>query len=617
MKGYFKMTNIKKTVTNTKGTETTWKKLFHKLENSSFGKTDYILWGILAVACFFVFNQGDILITAAGSFGYLNGHILDFYNYNADTIGTAAYLPSTYIVYAIWNIPIRLFSIVTEPTFDVPIYVMFWYKLLPVAVYFLSGYLIFKICKLNQLDDKKSKIAMFIFLSCPMAFYSQFMFGQYDIFTVFFMLLGYYYYLKNDNKKFVLYFGLAVTFKYFALLFFVPLLLLKQKNIFKIIVNLIGVLMFAALETLIYIPTSGFSSGVLSFGAVSYIFKAAIDTGFYKISLVVFVWVLICLYAYLKETEEIYAYSLYCLNFVVFAAFGLAFWHPQWLLLAIPFMTLGTVINKRSDLLLFLDLFFMVIFSVYVVNRWPDALDQNLFNLGILKTLPKEPLGTKLNMRTLYIIKDVDLLASFMSSCLCALAILKHPKYTWKNPGDVKIDKQTWYIRARYLLGTLFFVIPATICFIVALKPPFAGYSTLTGSQEFALSYEGSYADISQEFTAFHNELDRIDIYVGSLPEQSAGIMVLQVDDGTTGEMIWKDIRSFEELQSNALNRFECPGIKTEAGGQYNIRIQLSSADETGNATLYTNQGAGIEPYSYVNGQQLNCNVCLRVWGSN
>lgn len=375
--------------------------------------------------------------------------------------------------------------------------------------------------------------------------------------------------------------------------------------------------MFAALETLIYIPTSGFSSGVLSFGAVSYIFKAAIDTGFYKISLVVFVWVLICLYAYLKETEEIYAYSLYCLNFVVFAAFGLAFWHPQWLLLAIPFMTLGTVINKRSDLLLFLDLFFMVIFSVYVVNRWPDALDQNLFNLGILKTLPKEPLGTKLNMRTLYIIKDVDLLASFMSSCLCALAILKHPKYTWKNPGDVKIDKQTWYIRARYLLGTLFFVIPATICFIVALKPPFAGYSTLTGSQEFALSYEGSYADISQEFTAFHNELDRIDIYVGSLPEQSAGIMVLQVDDGTTGEMIWKDIRSFEELQSNALNRFECPGIKTEAGGQYNIRIQLSSADGTGNATLYTNQGAGIEPYSYVNGQQLNCNVCLRVWGSN
>lgn len=608
---------MKETVTKTKKIESIWRNLYNKLINSQFGKKDYIVWGILATVSFFLFNQGDILITAAGSFGYLNGHILDFYKYNADTIGSAAYLPSTYIMFAIWNIPIRLFGIVTEPTFDVPTYVLFWYKLLPVGFYFASGYLIFKICKLNHIDDKKSKIAMFIFLSCPMAFYSQFMFGQYDIFTVFFMLLGYYYYLKNDNKRFVLFFSIAVTFKYFALLFFVPILLLKQKNIFKIIINIVGALFFAALETLIYIITPGFSSGVLSFGAVTYIFKAVIDTGFYKISLVVFVWVLICLYAYLKETDEIYAYSLYCLNFVVFAAFGLAFWHPQWLLLAIPFMTLATIINKRSDVLLFLDLCFMVIFSIYVVNRWPDALDQNLFNLGILKHLPKEPLGSKLNMRTIYIIKDIDLLASFMSACLCALAILKHPKYTWTNPKEIQVDKQTWYIRARYLLGTLFFIIPATVCFLLALKPPYLTYSSFAASPEYTISYDSGYADISQEFTAAHKKLNRIDIYVGNMPESIEGNLVLQVYDTKSNEVIWETDRSFAEIQSNAQNQFECSDVSIEPGEQYNIRIQLGSADGASIVPLCINQATGSAPYSYVNGMSLDNNICLRIWESN
>lgn len=42
-------------------------------------KIDYILFGIIAVACFLTFQQGDIMHTAGCSYGYLQGHFLDFY----------------------------------------------------------------------------------------------------------------------------------------------------------------------------------------------------------------------------------------------------------------------------------------------------------------------------------------------------------------------------------------------------------------------------------------------------------------------------------------------------------------------------------------------------------
>ena len=45
-------------------------------------KRDYILFAVCALICFLVFQQGDIRHTAGCSFAYLQGHILDFYEWN-------------------------------------------------------------------------------------------------------------------------------------------------------------------------------------------------------------------------------------------------------------------------------------------------------------------------------------------------------------------------------------------------------------------------------------------------------------------------------------------------------------------------------------------------------
>ena len=106
---------------------------------------DVLLFFIVAVICFFTFEHSDILHTAGSSFGYLNGHFLDFYEYNAEFGLYDSYMPITYLTFALWNIPLRLFGIVTEPTQVVPVFVVMWYKLLPVLLYFLSGWIVYKI----------------------------------------------------------------------------------------------------------------------------------------------------------------------------------------------------------------------------------------------------------------------------------------------------------------------------------------------------------------------------------------------------------------------------------------------------------------------------------------
>ena len=224
------------------------------------------------------------------------------------------------------------------------------------------------------------------------------------------------------------------------------------------------------MEMLLYIHSPAFREGVFGFNATSYIFNASIDTGYYKISIVVVLWIALCVFSYLKSVKNIFIESLFVLNLVVFLCFGLSMWHPQWLLLAVPFMSLGIVVNKKSDVLLLLELILSCLYCMFTVNMWPNHVDQTLLFNGVLKKFIKNPIGedSAINMSMLYVVKNIDLIMSFFSGCLLALTILKMPRYMTTKDSEIDIDTKIWYIRARFVFGVLFFVVPAFICFFVA-----------------------------------------------------------------------------------------------------------------------------------------------------
>lgn len=112
------------------------------------------------------------------------------------------YMPTTYWLFALWNIPLRVLGVMTEATMEAPYAAVMWYKALPVLFYLFSGYLIYDLALLLEMGPRKAKICAYVFLTAPIGFFSQFLFGQYDILTVFFMLLGMRAWLKRQNVRF-------------------------------------------------------------------------------------------------------------------------------------------------------------------------------------------------------------------------------------------------------------------------------------------------------------------------------------------------------------------------------------------------------------------------------
>jgi len=118
---------------------------------------DVFFYFITLVFCYFCFNQSDLLHVAGSSFTYLNGHFKDFYEVNNSLMGKASttYLPSSYMLFAIWNLPVKLLGIVNQATMHVG-GVIFWYKLFTTLFFFGAACWMYKIGRLIGLNPKNA-----------------------------------------------------------------------------------------------------------------------------------------------------------------------------------------------------------------------------------------------------------------------------------------------------------------------------------------------------------------------------------------------------------------------------------------------------------------------------
>lgn len=456
------------------------------LRNRPIGRLDWVVFTAVAVFCFFVFQHADILHTGASSFAYLNGHILDFYDHNVQFVSVNNYLPSTYILFAIWNIPVYLLGLVSTPTLNVPEAVLFWYKLLPTLFYLGSGYLVYKILTQLEVSVSSAKIGTFIFLSAPIGFFSVFLFGQYDSFTLFFMLLGIYYWIKDRINFFILFFGIAITFKYTALLIFFPLLLLREKRYLRIILSIILVAIPFAAEVLVYLPSEAFRNGVFGFGAVGYVSNLHFQSTNFLIAPVVVLWILICGFAFYKNCEskeQLYKWGLFCSSLVCFLLFGLCQWHPQWLLFMMPFLSMGMLYHKKGDSLLLIDLVLMMLFVLIVSTAFLNNADQQLLYLGAFRDHISQKGGFSLTMNELLHAPEIIYSFSAFSGVLLVATLVKHPKLLQDQVSD-QITKWGALIRLRFVGGISVFVIPALICLVVTLNGPVLPQVSATVSED-------------------------------------------------------------------------------------------------------------------------------------
>jgi hypothetical protein len=455
------------------------------------------------------------------------------------------------------------------------------------------------------MGNLKSKLCAYLFLTTPVAFFNQFIFGQYDIFTLALMLLGIYFYLKNDMWKFVLFFGLAITFKYFALLFFLPLLLLKEKKYGKLLLRCIGVAVPIALLTLIYIGSEAFRNGVLGFNPVSFIFNTGFGIfGDIRLSVVIVAFVLCCAWAYFTEpkdkVDEV-KWMFFLSNVVVFIYFGLSMWHPQWILLAAPFMVISTLINKKADIFLILDMLIMFFFVTFTINQWHRHVDQDLWRLGIFRSMT---LGAtfQITMSDVLLLTDKSISYSAFSAILLINAVFKHPRYCIDRFSE-KIDTLWGLVRARFIVGVSIFVIPAIICLVAAFTmPPAPSVVFEPASDELIpIGPITSEMRVAQVITLLDVEtLTSVEVMFGTFMRVNTSSLILTIEDQNTSEILYQTNIGASGLRDNQFHRISLPRVPVQSGHQYAIVFTTNEQSEENAVAIWAYKSSDVHDDSYV-----------------
>ena len=388
---------------------------------------------------------------------------------DTDGLYGANYLPTTFIVFAIWNIPMKLFGLLPQYMGDWSVVFAFWNKLLPTICYFISGYLMYHItvCRLG-FDKKKGIITAFLFYTTPMSFFSQFLFCQYDIFTVLFMLLAMNHYFKKVMSKkdvllFTLYFGIAITFKYFAIIIFVVLLLLRFKNVLKSLVAIVASVLPTAFEILFYVvfDRKAFLKNVFGFTALDYASGFMIKIGEVSINGLYVGLLAIIAFAYFtkaKDFKMLVSYSMFYSCGVCFVLFGLMYWHPQWLMFMVPFWVLSIVINKHYDVFMWIDALLGLAMIVYIANQFEFTVnEQNFMRYGILMNMLKYRQAPTLTLSDIFVYKDANTMFSIIVAIFLIGFIFKHPKFNFEKL-NAQLKKGRAVINIRFLAFSLVFI---------------------------------------------------------------------------------------------------------------------------------------------------------------
>jgi len=414
----------------------------------------------------------DFLIGTSQVKAFLSGHILDFYDYfnGEDKTRSAGYppnyFPSLYFAQAIWGILPNILGLTTDQVIATP--VILWFKL---------GLVICGICALFKFNETSislgyNKFNNFYFAllaTSPFFIYSLFIFSQYDILPLLFIIFGLFYFSKNDIYKASLFFGFSITFKYFGAIAFIPLLLIYEKSIPKLVINLAIFITPYGIERFIYSNSPGFVASVLNYPiANTKLFYPTIPTiGSDKIHIFIFIYVVICALAYFKSSANLaekFRYGNYFAFAAISSVFMLIDWHPQWTIYIAPFLILSALAHSKLKTILLYELFLYYFFLSYITHFFKHNTDVLMYANGIFAFLGKWEYNGKL-MYLFYPPYNISWSFTIFSALLFSIVILAHPRYSQDSMMfNAKDEYNIWNLRLRFCVSSLLFSIPAALC---------------------------------------------------------------------------------------------------------------------------------------------------------
>lgn len=384
----------------------------------------------------------------------------------------------------IWVLPINLLYHLFEFDINCPMAVL-WYKLCIPVFLMLCMREMKHIAEVLEIDRKKTGWMNFLFVTGVLVALPVFHIAQTDALYLWFMLMAFRALLNGDTKRFLLWSACSVSFKVITLFFIIPLILLEEKRIFYVIRNCfisvviipieyVAYFIVAKLNGILFSPRGVTDSGIVMTektveqveavgGFYSHFYHKALYFEFpavrkgYVASLLIFLFVLLCIWCYTVKKEETAEWKQKCLYV---AAISLALFFvmsspsPYWIVIMYPFVFL--LIYKNADRLrcnLILEkAFTMTMFLVYVINTdWVYGGSQSFEWLFLTKwgIVPKGhafqgPPTIAGYLDKLYIPKFMPVITAICLASIIGFAWINYPKmkYDEELTEEYKVELQ-------------------------------------------------------------------------------------------------------------------------------------------------------------------------------
>ncbi len=288
------------------------------------------------------------------------------------------------LVFGIWGIPLYLWcSRSGELVINFPesFLQMLYGKSVLLIAFIFSALLVYKICRAININSQKSRWGAYIYFTSAMSISVIGVVGQCDIFCVCLTLLGLLAYIKNDNKKFLFWFIIAIQFKQFAFFVFMPLLLLREKNLLKIAgkLFLLAVVMLLCNLPLMLVSESAKKRAGFTLGMLERLLYNRLPFFHGNLRVFIILFGALCIYCWLHEYKDsqdrdsINHHIIFTamLSFIIFFTSFPSY--PYWFMHMIPYLAIMSIYNRIDSrkFLLFESLSIAaVIFSNYCVYYW-------------------------------------------------------------------------------------------------------------------------------------------------------------------------------------------------------------------------------------------------------
>ncbi|MEI0510819.1 hypothetical protein [Brachyspira intermedia] len=430
--------------------------------------SDYITFSIITILCFFSYIYSDVLVIFPFSVNFFNVNPLNFFYEVYQKVGSyhkpddLPYL--SYVLYSILFLPLWIYSKIKNITyytwhheqFEIGTFEIIYIKFLLLLFVILSSIIIYKICKKIGFDNEKSKLSSFMFITSPFTMIPVFIISQVEIIMIFFTLLGILDYL-NNNKRYLLWFAIAIPLKLFPFFILIPLVLLKEKQIKKIALYTIIPILPYIISSIIFKSPNPSDRNLVAFGTL-------MGYKIFGVSIFIIIYSLICLFSYLKDIKnnnEFNKLTLY-ISFFVLSLITIVNtnFHMYWIVILSPFMSMLLLFNNNNLYLKIALDFITTFFAAVYTSQFYSHISMH----EALRTKSIPFIKLFVHNNKYYSIREIfpnffgnpDIVNAIYSFFIMGIIILLILYYKYNNDNDdISIPRYLVYIR---FIPTLFII---------------------------------------------------------------------------------------------------------------------------------------------------------------